>query len=375
MELEILWEKNPHLLEKFILRAIEQSDFTGPRWAELRVALAYTLLHQRRFRDAREVLKQVLDRWPTDAQALFCESQIALFLQEKDAWSKLDARWAVHNTGERPIPRDREWDGSPLDRKTVLLAGEGGLGDQIHFARYMPRLKKAGSGRVMISLDRRLALLFRTVADIGGIIELAPGKNLVGPDVEYDVGVPMMTAPSMLGNSFDDVPAPIPFAVPDESVESARHEIERGARASRLNVGLNWLSNKEVRCIPLQFFRELADVPGVRLFALGENHKIASEANDFPIINLGSNIQQTAASMMALDLVITVDSMAAHLAGSLGRPTWLLLHRLPEWRWGLDGESTPWYPSMQLFRRERDWPDLIHKVAQKLSLAISMTLI
>jgi hypothetical protein len=324
---------------------------------QIEVALAYALMHQLRFQEAHSVIAAALTRSPGDDQAQLCDAQLSFFMDEPwpGPWKKLEARWTTGYMGDQPVPSDRLWDGSPLRGRSVLLAGEGGLGDQINFVRFAATLKAAGAGRVIVSAHPPLIPLFETMSGIDALVPTRMPSNTLRSTVDYDVAVPMASVPRYCSPSATPWPLP-PYlhAVPAGTAAVQRQITETGAV---LNVGLCWNASKATRRIPLEMFRPLAEVPGVRLFALGEEAAVQRDIGDFPILSLAaSDVQTTAAAIAALDLVVTVDTMTAHLAGALDRPAWVLLHYLPDWRWRANGDSTAWYPSMRLFRQaQRDW--------------------
>ena len=364
---EPLWNKNPEALEGMISEALAIATETqGPeKIAELQVALAYTLMYQRKLAEARHVIRSALNTLPGYGQALWCEAQLAMFLDGwPAAWEKLEARWQVGYSGDRPIPLEKTWDGSvPLAGRPILLAGEGALGDQIQFVRFASQLKSAGAGLITVSTHPKLIPLISGVKGLDAVVPAGSKSNLP----EYDLGIPMLSVPFLLGTTVETLPATVPYlTAPVDRVAQAAHKIvERGAS---LNVGLCWRSARNVRCLPLKLFRPLAEVPGVQLFGIGEKTDIEREASGFPIISLGDTDLVTAAGVIAaLDLIITVDTLSTHLAGALAKPVWTLLNYVPDWRWGIKDETTRWYPTMRLFRREsRDWASVIQRVAEEL---------
>jgi hypothetical protein len=366
---EYLFRKDPVALEGLIRRALALAGPTqsAAKLAELQVSLAYALMHQRRLVDAREVAHSALNNRPGYDQALWCDAQIAMFLDDwPAAWQKLEARWLVEYTGPRTIPPEKIWDGStPLAGRAVLLAGEGRMGDQIQFARFASALKTAGAGRVTVTALPAVVPLFRFLSGVDEVVSTPAQRRI---PVAYDLGVPMMTAPFILGTIPRAMGATVPYisAPPEQTAEAARTIAAQGAA---LNVGVCWRSAHSVKCLRLELFRPLAELPGVRLFAIGERADIEPEISGFPIVNLGAtDLLTTAGAIAALDLVIVVDTMAAHLAGALARPAWILLNHVPDWRWGIEEETTPFYPTMRLFRRGQssDWESVIARVATEL---------
>lgn len=329
--------------------------------ADLETSLTYSLIHQRRLKEAQSVITAALSEFPGDAEALWCDAQLAFFLNDPRAWIKMEARWGVKDTGDRPIPLERLWDGSSsITDKTLLLAGEGGLGDQIHFARYAFTLRRRNPGRLVASVNRRLIELFSSLP-FDEIIPLDDRTNTVDQK-KYDVGIPMLSAPHILDDFGPSIS--FPYLAPPPGIDSRCVDCDSQA----FNIGLNWTSSKERRTLTLAEFQDLFNIPGVQVYALGERAVIEREISDLPIEDLASDICGTARAMQKLDLVVTVDSMAAHLSASLNCPTWVLLHAVPDFRWGLSGNRTHWYPSMRLFRkRTGEWSPLIAEIATAIS--------
>jgi len=364
----VLLDKDPQLAETLARKELSRAEASGEVTADLEVSLAVAIMFQRRLPEARNLINSVLDRFPKRPAALWCDALLSIYM--KDPWPvvsrKLEARWAI---GERPFTAQANWDGSPLNGHSVLLAGEGGLGDQIQFVRFAPLLKAAGAGRVIVSVRPGLANLVQTMEGIDAVVSGGFGSNPPVDPADYDVGLPMMSAPVVLNVTEATLRAAVPYLrVPETAIDSARRRIATG-RNHFLNVGICRLAGKEIRSLPLELFRPLAEIPGVRLSSLAEHSSIDEKTASFPIASLGSSdIVSDAGAISALDLVITVDTMIAHLAGSLGRPVWLLLSYLPDCRWALEGTTTPWYPTMRLFRREgHNWESVIRNIADELA--------
>lgn len=243
------------------------------------------------------------------------------------------------------------WYGEPLEDRTLLVWAEQGLGDAIQFARFLP----AVAGRVRFECQPALAPLFAASSELAAIPTAARG----GDPGEFDVHLPLLSLPHLLGARVDSLPAPLVF----DRIEEARIGKWRDRAAERaagaLRVGVVWAGNPanrkgSSRSMSWREMARLAEVEGVKLFGLQRGPQAAEAEGDPRLLAFdgeGLDIADTAAMMMAMDLVITVDTMAAHLAGSLGRPTWTLLPFAADWRWMLDRADSPWYPSMRLFRQ------------------------
>lgn len=263
------------------------------------------------------------------------------------AWEVSDAALLRPRDPSAPRHLQRVWNGDPLEGKRVLVRCYHGLGDTVQFARYLPRLK-AIAAEVIVWVQPALIPL------LGGVDRLLPLHD-GAPGVEYDAEVEIME----LAHVFRTVPGDVPYL----------HAPPLPAPPSEgLKVGLVWRAGDwdERRSIPLRF---LTSLPDVSLYALQRGAGLAEWREEFGP-NVGSDLaEETAGVMQSLDLIISIDSFPAHLAGALGRPTWTLLHSDADWRWMNDREDSPWYPTMRLFRQKRpgDWDSVIAQLTRKLT--------
>ncbi len=279
---------------------------------------------------------------------------------------QFDAGWQRHEWRlERPHYRRDftapRWQGEPLDGRRILLWAEQGLGDAIQFVRFAP-LVAARGGRVMVECRAQLQRLFAGVDGVDAVAEPGDGGA-------YDLHCPLMSLPLYFATRPDHIPGSVPYVpVPDP--------VFPDAPAGAFKVGLNWAGNPDNprdrhRSRRLAEFAPLAAVDGVAFFSLQWGP--GSEQQPPPGMTLvdlcpgQKDFYDTAATMAALDLIISVDSASAHLAGGLGRPTWLVLDRVADWRWMVGREDTPWYPGTRIFRRENEWSGLFERMAAELS--------
>jgi len=263
--------------------------------------------------------------------------------------------------------REPRWRGEPFPGRTLLLHWEQGFGDTVMFIRYAA-LAKARGGRVAVLAP----------APLGDLLATAPGVDATfgprDPLPPFDLQCSLFSLPHVFGTRLDTVPASIPYlAAPVRADPALEAVLARPVRG--LRVGLVWAGNPEnrndaLRSIPLDLLGPLADVPGVAWHSL----QVGAEgglpwAGLTDLAPLLPDFSATARALQAMDLVLTVDTAVAHLAGALGRPTWLLLPFLPEWRWLLGREDSPWYPTLRLFRQKRpnDWPEVLRRVVAALS--------
>jgi len=258
------------------------------------------------------------------------------------------------------LPRwlQRVWDGSSVTGKRVLVRCYHGLGDTIHFIRYAPLLKEIAA-EVIVWTQPSLIPLLRSVRGIDRLLPLHDGS----PDVEYDVDLELNELPHVFRTTLASIPADVPYIF----VEPATLP-----RSERLRVGLIWQSGDwdSRRSIPYSQVKRLAHVPGIEWHILQREAARAGWDGEFGSISGGDNPLDDARIMRALDLVISVDTMTAHLAGALGVHTWTLLPVESDWRWLLDRHDSPWYPTMRLFRQREEgkWDSVITEVITELNL-------
>jgi len=268
------------------------------------------------------------------------------------------------------------WDGKPFVGKRLLVHYEQGLGDNLQFVRYLPMVKELG-GTVIFESPRSMYGLLRAFDGIDELIEASPQR---APDVEFDFYTSPMDLPGIFGTTLETIPADVPYLCADPV--RVEHWAERFSR-SLFNVGIVWggrpTGPKEVlslqhRSCALKHFAPLAGVGGVALYGLQQGPP-AAQVDQLPERFLVSNLAdqfddlaETAAVIENLDLVISIDTSVAHLAGAMGRPVWVLLKSDADWRWLLDRQDSPWYPTMRLFRQSRpgDWNDVFSRVTGEL---------
>ncbi len=261
------------------------------------------------------------------------------------------------------------WDGSVAPDTALLVWPEQGLGDVIHCCRFAPLLAERGL-RVFVQAPPPLVPLLRSLRVVAGV--LAQGEPL--PKV--DAHAPVMSLPRLWGmKRLDDAPGPVPYLSADSAAAAAcRERVRAGAD---FVVGVAWRGNPNyagdrIRSLPPSAFAPLARLPGVRVVSLMKDAR-AEEREEAEAADIGAtawaDFAEAAASFVNLDLVISVDTAAAHLAGALGLPVWVALPSAPDWRWGVGREDSPWYPTARLFRQQRhdDWQAVLARLADELA--------
>lgn len=263
-------------------------------------------------------------------------------------------------------PQHLCWDGTPFQGRRVLVRCEHGLGDTLQFIRFVPRLA-AVARQVHVMVQPALLDLFDGAPQLGTVHN---GWTEWWPPPPHEVEVEIMELAYALRVTARTLPPPYPH-LGDRIVGKLPVELPR---EGGLRVGLLWAASEwdPSRSIALELLSPLLRVPGVRFFSLQQgaagDHPLVAQLGLEPLSRHTADVVAAAAAVLELNLVITVDNMMAHLAGTLGRPTWVLLKHEADWRW-LDGRAdSPWYPGMRLFRQTRagDWEEVVERAAAAL---------
>jgi tetratricopeptide (TPR) repeat protein len=296
----------------------------------------------------------------------------------EEGWREHEWRWQARprspHLRDFPVPR---WTGEPLAGRTILLHAEQGFGDTLQFCRYAALVAEAG-GRILLEVPRPLVRLLGTLPGVAQIV--AYGEPL--PD--FDVHCPLLSLPYACRTTLETIPAGIPYLAADPAAVAAWRERLAAVRA--LRVGLVWAGGirpsqpdmapvDRRRSIALATMAPLAAVPGVSFVSLQKGEPAAEAAVPPPGMVLHDftaeleDFADTAALVEALDLVISVDTAVAHLAGALGKPVWLLNRFDSCWRWLLDRDDSPWYPQLRQFRQPTpgDWASVLRGAAEALA--------
>lgn len=301
---------------------------------------------------------------------------LLLLLQGRlaEAWPGFECRRQALNTGLPPrhLP-GQPWDGSERPADSLLIHAEQGLGDNIQFVRYLPQV--AGRvGRVVLEAPR---VLMDLVAGMPGVDQIVPMGDAL-PECDWHASV--MSLPALFGAILETIPADVPY-LPVDADATVRWRDKLGQGDSVLRVGLVWAGNPghgrdRERSVPLRTLAPaLAGRNGIRFHAfqigdpLGQVGDVTDAAEIEILFPEPEPLTEVAAALSAVDLLISVDTALAHLAGALGRPVWTLIAHVPDWRWMLDRADSPWYPTMRLFRQPApgDWDAVAAAVGQALT--------
>jgi tetratricopeptide (TPR) repeat protein len=347
-----------------------------------RHSIGLALISAGRAEEAFAQFREAVRADPQSAQAHYSFALALLLLGRlPEGWREYEWRWqlAVHQLYARPFS-EPQWTGQDLAGRVLILHAEQGLGDTIQFCRYVPLLA-----------ERCAYIHLEVQPELVRLLHLSLGSDKVGvrprmasfPAVDAlppgDYHAPLLSVPQCFETSLETIPAAIPYLRPDPAQVAAW--ATRLSPLPRPRVGLVWAgrpnnAQDRLRSIALARLAPLAAIPGVSFVSLQKGEAAAQAASPPPGMVLHditaefNDFADTAAALMALDLVITVDTAVAHVAGALGRPVWMLNRRYTDWRWLLERDDSPWYPSLRLFRQPRhgDWDAVIADVAHALQL-------
>jgi hypothetical protein len=263
------------------------------------------------------------------------------------------------------------WNGLPLRGETIFLFSEQGLGDAIQFVRYAPLLIERGAGRVIVECDPSLLTLLKTVPGVFDVV----ATNTSPPS--FDLHCPLASLPYRCGTTADTIPNRVPYLFADPQ-RTARWREQLRLTRYLINVGLVWAGRPHPnpnRSCRLADLAPLASIPNVRFVSLQLNRReeasqgFAGAKVEDPTADI-HDFADTAALMSALDLILSIDTSAAHLAGALARPVWTVHPHVTDWRWFIDRDDSPWYPTMRVFRQTNpgDWNGVFARVADALRM-------
>jgi len=367
------------------IACIQESLRLRPQAHEAHDNLGATLARQGKWDEALACYDRALRLQPYYAESH--RNRAFIWLARGDferGWPEFEWRLSCQrHVGANPNrPR---WTGEELRNRSILLHAEQGFGDSIQFIRFVAEIRKRNAGQVIVICPQPLV---RLIARFPGIDFITEEGNPVPP---FDVHASLWSLPAILGTTLSNLPAPRAYLSVDDATNANWRAILGRALGKSdvdhaIKVGIVWQGNPKhrtdrLRSYSLHQLEPLARVPGVRLISLQKEHgldQLRELGGRFAVTDLASetaagsedrrDFLDTAAIVSQLDLVVTPDSAVAHLAGSLGVRVWVALSAVAEWRWMLDREDSPWYPSMRLFRQSKagDWPGVFERMAQVL---------
>lgn len=337
--------------------------------ADARRHLGNAFFYSGKFDEGLRQLRRALEMDPQDIEArLGIAFARLLFGQLREGWALYECRLnkpsIFARTYSEPI-----WTGEDIRGKRILIHSEQGLGDSLQFVRYVSMVAARGA-KVVLEVQPELLRL---------LSNLKPPEQVITAGESYapvSWRCPMLSLPRVFGTELSTIPSLVPYLSPDPQETDVWSD--RLARPGHFKIGLAWAGspqhprNRE-RSIPFSLLLPLFHLPQVSVWSL-QKGAAAQEARAFRTkVEMGDlascrDLAEIAAAIMALDLVICVDTAVAHLAGALGKPVWILLTHVPDWRWFLHREDSPWYTTAKLFRQPMPgaWEPVITRVASEL---------
>jgi len=337
--------------------------------------LGDVLMEQLRLNEALKSYDRAIGLNPNFAEARFNRALLLLLRGNfGEGFKEYEWRLARRNNPRRifDVPK---WKGEKLKNKKIFVYAEQGFGDVIQFIRYL-HLLKARDGYVMFECQRGLIPLFENFAGADEIIEQGRNRNTIS---NCDFYVPLMSLPGIFKTDLSTIPAKVPYI--DVSERAIKQWQDKMGRNGFFKVGIVWSGNPShihdrTRSCFLDDFSPLFEIPGVSFYSLQKGMAARQlSKRDKRIKNIAKNFRNfadTAAAVQNLDLIISVDTSVAHLAGALGKPAWTVLSYRCDPRWLLKRMDSPWYPTMRLFRQKKYmvWSDVFSKLRDELQLIV-----
>lgn len=344
--------------------------------------------------DAEKIYRRTLEKHQSELARFHLSILLLTQGRFAEGWKHYESRAAVRKYPLPEYPFSR-WQGEPLVGKSILISYEQGYGDEIMMARYGTILKQAGARRVSLVCRRPLAALMQTLEGVEVLTPVSGDAVLTLKDNEYDYWVLPFEIARYLGTALDNIPAPVPYVhveperrsewqeiIAQKMQEQTQSNAKTNTANTPLKVGLVWKgsalhgADKERSLVSLEQLKPLWEVSGVQYISLqkgqGEEEAITPPATQ-PMIHVGGmmdDFADLAAIVEQLDLVIAVDTAVVHVAGALNKPCWTLIpYYATDWRWMLEREDTPWYPSVKLYRQDAsgNWKTTINQIAKALT--------
>jgi len=345
-----------------------------PNDARAYTNLANLLSGSERYAEALAHLDRALAIDPERADARYARALLLLTMGDYAAgWGEYEWRWRLNNQFSDPALRFSMplWDGRRQDGGVIFVHGEIAFGDSLQFVRYA-RLVAERCASVVFECPPQLRSLFESVEGITRVV--VPGDELPA----FDAHVALSGLPRVFGTTLQNIPWRGPYISADRDRVVDWGRLIEPESAGRLKAGLVWTGNRKAannreRSVSLEILAPLQDVSEVAFYSLqkgaaGVRGMAARELRVIDHTSRFADFSDTAACISCLDLVITVDTSVAHLAGAMGKPVWVLLNRTSDWRYHLERSDNPWYPSMRLYRqaREGQWDEVVGRVANDL---------
>ncbi len=313
-------------------------------------------------REAIACYRQALERRPEWPEAHLSLGHTLLVEGDfEPGFEEMEWRWRLPGVSLQPFEQPL-WAGEPLAGKRILLWAEQGFGDTIQFVRFAAEVKRRGA-TVLLECQPALARLMRSAPGVDEVVSFG------SPLPAFDAHAPLQRLPRILRTTLETIPAEVPYLRTEAAL--VKRWRERLAPYPGLKIALVWSGNprqasNRSRSLAPELLAPLAAIPGLCWFSLQKEGGTAGLGADLgPEL---TDFSEAAAALEALDLLIAVDTAVAHLAGALGRPVWVLLSRPTDYRWLMEREDSPWYPTMRLLRQIRagDWAPVVARLERAL---------
>ncbi len=346
------------------VEALRKAIAIQPKLIDAHINLGNTLKSRGDWDGAMDAYQQALSLEPDNAETHWNKAQVLLLLGRlREGWKEYE--WRTKCDDFRSLiwnPGGPTWDGSKLDGKTILIYCEQGFGDSIQFVRYAQTLSELGA-TVIVKCPPQLESLFQTVPGVERAVTRMDNST------PYHLQASLLSLPRLLNTDMETIPVQIPYF---SSPAASTRNLDSGGKRK---VGIVWAGspshkNDQNRSTSLDYFKPLLDVEGFAFYSLQVGDQ-SQDINYFglsgALVDLSGDLDDfaaTAAVLEKMDLIISVDTSVVHLAGALGKPVWTLLPFVPDWRWLLGRDDSPWYPSMRLFRQNSpgDWQGVFDNV-------------
>lgn len=348
-----------------------------PDSIDARYNIAYALKRLGKHEDALLFYQHIVNQQPDHANAHFGVATTNLILGNlQRGFDEYEWRWKRGDMAPRTF-KQPIWDGSSLEDKTILLHAEQGFGDTFQFIRYAQITQSMGARTIVVAQPALFSIL-SLCPYIDQVIVM--GK----PIPLFDVHAPLLSLPRIIKTSLDTIPSSIPYLYADEKL--TQQWCSKFSKNAHFKIGICWQGNTGYtdpflqsvvaqKSISAQLFKAISEIEGVQLYSLQRESNGFDDASAFSVITfdkefdrVNGRFMDTAAVIKNLDLVITVDTSIAHLAGGLGAPVWVLLPEPCDWRWLCNRSDSPWYPTMKLFRQSSsgNWDSVLQNIYEQL---------
>ncbi len=356
------------------IEAYQPWTIQHPGYSELARNLAMAYQGAGQFESAIQCLSDAITVSPHDGELHLARAMAWLAAGQFEAgWAEYEWRFETVKVPRREFPEPL-WEGGRLQGKTILVTAEQGYGDAFQFVRFLPLLKAQGA-RVLLECHPGMATILKPCPGADAVFERSPDGAVKQP---FDCHVSLMSLPHRLNLGGETMADRTPYLAVPEEMESKWAGVFSGVTG--LKIGFVWTGSQtngagQFRSCPVEALTPLFSTPGstwVSLQVGPEGEGLLPYREKHPnLIALQEQLTdfaQTAAVITQLDLVITIDTAVAHLAGALGKPVWTMLPYMADWRWGHQGETSAWYPTMRLFRQPRpgDWASVIQAIQAEL---------